>query len=76
MLEHTLVPTQVWRIGAACGAESARQGAQKARMRALEVSCVGCGPETPKGVSILLPGYPNDQAKQTDLQPAVSPSGA
>jgi len=38
------------------GAQSARQGTQKARMRAPAASCVGCAHETPKGVSVRLHG--------------------
>ena len=49
------------------GAQSARQGTQKARKRAPAVRCVGCEPETPKGVPILLPARSNVRAKQADL---------
>ena len=37
------------------GAQSARQGTQKARMRAPAVRCVGCETYAPKGVRIEFP---------------------
>ena len=49
-LAHTRIPTKARLQMAPNGARSARKGTQKARKRAQHHRCVGCDPETPKGV--------------------------
>ena len=50
------------------GAQSARQGTQKARMRAPAVGCVGCDTETPKGV----PDGPSPTLLIADETPVIA----